>query len=109
MKWAFSITVSLLLSTLLSAAEPIHIGSRLELMIDDHLIDSMSPSLRLQLHKPVRRNVALVTDEPWEGNACLYNSIFQDGNHYRMYFGSQQYVNSEKKTPLSSQTLHLLC
>lgn len=97
MKWAFSITVSLLLSTLLSAAEPIHIGSRLELMIDDHLIDSMSPSLRLQLHKPVRRNVALVTDEPWEGNACLYNSIFQDGNRYRMYFGSQQYVNSEKK------------
>lgn len=67
-------------------------------MIDDHLIDSMSPSLRLQLHKPVRRNVALVTDEPWEGNACLYNSIFQDENRYRMYFDSQQYVNSEKNS-----------
>ena len=63
----------------ITASEPIDIGARLELMIDNHLIDSMGESLRLQLHKPARRNMALVTDEPWEGNACAYSSFFQDG------------------------------
>ena len=87
----------LLLSAPSIAGEPVNIGSRLELMIDDHLIDTMSGGVRLQLHKPVRRNVALVTDEPWEGNACSYCSVFQDGDRYRMYFGSQNYVNTKGK------------
>ena len=76
------------------SCQPIDIGSRLELMIDDHLIDTMGESLHLQLHKPVRRNVALVTDEPWEGNACGYSSFFQDGDRYRMYYGINHHVNS---------------
>jgi hypothetical protein len=87
----------LLLSASIIAGEPVNIGSRLELMIDDHLIDTMSGGVRLQLHKPVRRDVALVTDEPWEGNACSYCSVFQDGDRYRMYFGSQNYVNTKGK------------
>ena len=60
---------TLLLCGALNAAEPIDIGSRLELMIDEHLVASTSGGIHLQLHKPVRRNVALVTDRPWEGNA----------------------------------------
>ncbi|MDP7015912.1 MAG: hypothetical protein QGG36_08940 [Pirellulaceae bacterium] len=75
------------------ADEPIDIGSRRELMIDNHLIDSMSDSLRLQMHKPVRRNVALVTDAPWEGNACAYSSLFHDGEKFRMYYTANHYVN----------------
>jgi hypothetical protein len=75
------------------AAEPIDIGSRRELMIDDYLIDSMSDSLRLQMHRPIRRNVALVTDAPWEGNACAYSSLFHDGEKYRMYYTANHYVN----------------
>ena len=39
----FAVTVSL------AAGEPIAIGSRRELMIDDHLFDSMTGSLRLQV------------------------------------------------------------
>lgn len=81
----------------LTAGEPIDIASRLELMVDDYLIDTMSQSLRLQMHKPVRRNVALVTDEPWEGNACTYSSFFQDGDRYRVYFGANHYVNAAGK------------
>jgi hypothetical protein len=92
-----AIVLASLLCTPLTASEPFDIGSRLELLIDDHLIDTMSESLRLQLHKPARRNVALVTDEAWEGNACTYSSVFHDGDRYRMYFGSHQYVNAEGK------------
>ena len=50
-----------------------------------------------QLHKPVRRNGALGTDRPWEGNACTYTSVFQDGKRFRMYFGSYHYVTTEGK------------
>ena len=97
MKIGPAIVLALLQCAPLMASEPIDISSRLELMIDRHLIETMSPTLHLQLHKPVRRNVAIVTDEPWEGNACTYSSFFQDGDRYRMYFGSQQYVNSDGK------------
>ena len=84
----------------LAAGEPIDIGSRRELMVDDHLIDSMTGSLRLQVHKPVRRNVALVTDAPWEGNACLYSSLFHDGKRFRMYYTASQYVNRKGRIEL---------
>ena len=89
--------LGVLLSPPLSADEPIDIGSRRELMIDDDLIDSMSDPLRLQMRRPVRRNVALVTDAPWEGNACAYSSFFHDGEKYRLYYTANHYVNREGK------------
>ena len=90
-----AIGLTLLLGSVLLADEPIDIGTRRELMIDKYLIDSMSNTLQLQLHKPQRRNVALVTDAPWEGNACAYSSLFYDGEKYRMYYTANHYVNRE--------------
>ena len=67
-----AIAALLLLDTIVTiAAEPIDIGSRLELMIDEHLVASTSGDIHLQLHKPVRRNVALVTDRPGNGSGCI--------------------------------------
>ena len=100
---ARSLVFSLLLVALslpAAANEPIDIGSRRELMIDDHLIDAITDSLRIQLHKPVRRNVVLVTDAPWEGNACLYSSLFHDGDRFRMYYTAAHYVNREGRIEL---------
>ncbi len=74
-----------------AAAAAIDIGSRLELLVDDYLIEKISGGARLELHHPVRRNVALVTDRAWEGNACHYRTVFQDGDRYRMYYGAYQY------------------
>jgi hypothetical protein len=67
------------------AAEPINIGARLELMVDDYLIDRMSGA-RLVLHQPVKREVAIEHNAPWEGNNCGYHTVLQDGNVYRMYY-----------------------
>ncbi|MBC8873722.1 MAG: hypothetical protein H8E44_30150 [Planctomycetes bacterium] len=67
------------------AAEPIDIGSRLELFVDDYLIDGLSGDARLHLNKPQAKEVAIVTDKPWEGNTCAFYTIFQDGDLYRMY------------------------
>ncbi len=72
-------------------AKPVDIGSRLELMVDDYLIDQMIGGAALRLHQPKMGEVVMATDEPWEGNACLYRSVFQDGDRYRMYYGAYQY------------------
>lgn len=61
------------------------IGSRRELFVDDCLIDKMS-RVELQLHHPTPKQLAIVHDEPWEGNSCGYHSVFRDGDVYRMYY-----------------------
>ena len=72
-----------------AAAEPINIGSRLELMIDDYLIERKSESTELRLHHPVRREVIMKFDRPWEGNSCYYFTAIKDGDLYRMYYRGQ--------------------
>ena len=68
----------------------IDIGSRRELMVDDYLIDSLTGASQ-RLHHPVRREIALVHDAAWEGNAGGYHTVFYDldykeGGRYRMYY-----------------------
>jgi len=63
----------------------IDIGNRLELFVDDHLVDGMTGG-QLRLHQPTRREIVMVHDEPWEGNASLYHTAFRDGDRFRMYY-----------------------
>jgi hypothetical protein len=69
-----------------SSLPPFDIGSRLELLVDDHLIDRLTGKAQLRLHHPVPREIALVTDQPWEGNGVNYVTVFRDGAVYRMYY-----------------------
>lgn len=79
------------------AEEPLAIGSRLELFVDDFLIDQLAPTLQQILHRPEPGDVVLVTDQPWEGNTCAYYTIFHDGDLYRMYYrGSHGDVKTQK-------------
>ncbi|MGN6196484.1 MAG: hypothetical protein ACTHOB_16210 [Ginsengibacter sp.] len=66
--------------------EVLDIGSRRQLFVDDALINRFSGKAELQLHHPVPQEIAMVTDEPWEGSFSNYNSIFKDGDIYRMYY-----------------------
>ena len=63
----------------------IDIGSRLELFVDDYLIDRLSGA-ELRLHQPTPRDVAMRFDRPWEGNSGGYFTVFKDGDVYRMYY-----------------------
>lgn len=63
----------------------IDIGSSLELFVDHYLIDTME-GIRLKLHEPQLREVALTFDRPWEGRFCGYITVIKDGNHYKMYY-----------------------
>jgi hypothetical protein len=61
------------------------IGSRLELFVDDYLIDR-TEGVRLMLHSPVPREVALRFDNPWEDVDCAYVTVMKDGDRYRIYY-----------------------
>lgn len=77
------------------AAEPIDIGSRLELFVDDDLVEEVAGGATLELNRPARREVAIAHDAPWEGNACLYHTVFQDGDVYRMYYRGSNFIVGE--------------
>ena len=84
-----------------SGKTPIDIGSRLELMIDDFLVAGLHGGAVWRLHRPTPREVVLVTDMPWEGNTCLYFTVFQDGGLYRMYYRGSHYVTTETRQEVS--------
>lgn len=67
------------------SVHPLNIGNRLELFVDDYLIESFQKTeLRLQI--PVDEGPVLYFDRPWEGPFSTYTTIIKDGNKYRMYY-----------------------
>ena len=76
-----------------TAAEPIDIGSRLELLVDRHLIDQLDGAA-LELHSPMPREVVFRFDAPWEGSYSSYQSFLKDGDVLRTYYrGAQRLPN----------------
>ena len=68
------------------AQEPIDIGSRLEPLIDEHLIAKKTGTLRLRLHHPIRQDDAITLDKPWEGNNSAYATVLQHKGHFFFYY-----------------------
>ena len=52
------------------------ISNRLEVFWDDFLIDSEKTTAEKRIHEPVRRDLALLHDEPWEGDCSDYHNFF---------------------------------
>ena len=68
------------------AQEPINIGSRLEPLIDEHLIAKKTGTLRLRLHHPIRQDEAITLDKPWEGNNSAYATVLQHKGQFFFYY-----------------------
>ena len=84
------------------ADQPIPLENRRELFIDDYLIADMQ-HVQLLVHQPVREEIAITCDAPWEGNGCGYYSVLHDPQEslYRMYYHAWQIptgVNGEEPT-----------
>ena len=101
-------TILLVLSAVAQSAEPIDIGARRELFVDHYLIERLD-GVRLQLHRPLRREVVFRSDAPWEGNGSAYQSVFQDGDRFRIYYRGGHHPNSKahKTNPSPWETLCL--
>lgn len=74
----------------IQTSDVINIGSDRELFVDDFLVDRLRGKAEFRLHHPVPKEIAVVHDAPWEGNASVYHSIFKDGELYRMYYRGSQ-------------------
>jgi len=61
------------------------IGSRLEMFIDKFLIESMEGAT-LKLHPPVKREIVMKFDCPWEDNLAFCTTVLKDGDVYRFYY-----------------------
>jgi hypothetical protein len=68
-----------------NTAEVLNIGSRLELFVDDFLIEKME-GVRRMLHAPQDAGPVLFFDRPWEGPFCGYSTIILDSGLYRLYY-----------------------
>jgi hypothetical protein len=78
--------------TLFAQATPaIDLGNRRELFIDDYLVGEMK-NVELMVHSPVREEIAVNCDKPWEGNGCGYFTVLHDRQEsiYRMYYHAWQ-------------------
>lgn len=63
----------------------IDIGSRLELLVDEYLVDRLEGDAKLYLHKPRGHEVVLADDRPWESSTA-YFAVLRDGELFRMYY-----------------------
>lgn len=63
----------------------VEIGSRIEMFIDDWMIEEKK-GLELKLHQPIKKEVVLTLDRPWEGPTSGYYSIIQDNGRIRLYY-----------------------
>jgi hypothetical protein len=81
-----ALALSLALSPVATyGAEVVSIGSRLEPLVDTHLIGSMANTTH-RLQTPRMAEMVIAFDKPWEGPFCGYVTIFKDGDLYRMYY-----------------------
>ena len=66
-------------------AKPLNLGSRLELFVDDYVIESMA-GVSLKLHSPVPAGKAITFDKPWEGATSAQALVFEAEGRFRMYY-----------------------
>ncbi len=99
--------ISLVTFSATQAAEPIDIASRRELLVDRALIDSLPAPARLKLHHPTPREVAITFNQPWEGGASSYPTVFKDGDIYRLYYRGHRYLIDEP--PLRKAQSEVVC
>ena len=64
----------------------IEIGSRLELFVDEFLVDALTGDAQRRLHHPVPREIVLELDKPWEGPYCAYVAVMNDEGKIRLYY-----------------------
>ena len=104
LRFFFSVVASLgpLLSPICLAGEPIDIGARRQLFVDNHLIDSMN-GVQQVLHRPVRREIAIKSEYPWEKHGVWYMVTFSDGDKFRAWYRVNPWAVG--KAPRRPQTM----
>jgi len=79
------------------AAEPLDLGTKREIFVDDYLIDKLEGT-RLVMGQAKDEGVAILFDQPWEGPYSDYASVMKVADDdYRMYYrGAPRLVERHK-------------
>ena len=64
---------------------PVRVGSDRQLFLDDVWFESQE-NIRLRMHTPVAREVAVTADRPWESGGVHYSTVIEDDGRYRMWY-----------------------
>lgn len=71
------------------------IGNRIEMFLDEALIDSMT-GCSLKLNKPVRKEKVMTFDRPWESETSGYITVLNDEGIIKMYYrGASDRINNK--------------
>lgn len=70
-----------------------NIGSQREPFWDDFLIDTSRTTAEFRVHQPILRETVLVADNPWEGDACCYETIIKEKDFVRLYYLAGKMMN----------------
>ena len=82
--WLTPLVIAVVVTSV-GAGEPIDIGTRRQLFVDGYLIKSMN-NVRQVLHRPVRGEVAIKPEHPWEKHGVSYMVTFRDGDKFRAWY-----------------------
>lgn len=75
--------------------DAIDLSVRREVCWDEYLIDS-AEGIRVEMHRPEYRGVALKCDQVWEGNTSGYFHVIRDSRKLRLYYrGSDMAVSPD--------------
>lgn len=66
----------------------INIKNRREVFFDDFLINGEKTTAEKRLHRPIRKGAVIIHDEIWEGEHCLFSSVFYAEGKWRLYYRS---------------------
>ncbi|MDB6092753.1 MAG: hypothetical protein JWM32_315 [Verrucomicrobia bacterium] len=95
----FLATAALLLafvSPTLASTEPIALGSRRALFVDEFLI-ARRENLELRLNAPQPRETVLTYDAPWEGSGSDFQRLIRVGDTLRMYYMATKLTSTDGK------------
>jgi len=87
-------------------SSPIAIGTQLEPFFDDSLLERLDGA-QLRLHAPVRREVVLQTDQPFESSVSGYYHLLRDGDRIRLYYRGYYPTNTGTRDLSIEQTTNL--
>ena len=77
--------------------DTIEIGTDRQLFVDEYVIAEQKGTER-RLHSPVRREVAIAVDHPWEAcNIVSCASVILDGDRYRMWYRCDSEIGRNPK------------
>jgi len=102
MKKIIIILISISISTFLFAqivVQPVDIGTRKELFVDDYLIAKMK-NVTLKLHRPERREVVFQGETAWEDNTMSFVRVLRDGEKIRLYYRASMFQQGDKRVPV---------